>query len=170
MTAPEPGVVGTPPRPLAFSEGQLREVRRLQALYPERRAALLPVLRMAQETFGYLSPAVEVYVAALFDLTPAHVHEVVTFYTLFFQRPVGRHVVAVCHNLSCTLRGAEDAIAYLQERLGIAAGETTADGRVTLLRVECLCACEIAPMMQLDDEYVGPLTRETIDRALEGLR
>jgi NADH-quinone oxidoreductase subunit E len=161
-----------PPAPdaaVAFSAAQLAEVRRLQALYPDRQAALLPVLRMAQETFGFISPAVEVYVGELFALSPAHVHEVVTFYTLFFQRPVGRHVLAVCHNLSCSLRGAEDVIVYLQERLGIEAGETTADGRVTLLRVECLCACEAAPMMQVDDAYVGPLDRATIDRTLEGL-
>ena len=155
---------------IAFSDGQLQEVRRLQALYPERRAALLPVLRMAQESFGYLSPEVQVYVASLFELTPAHVHEVVTFYTLFFQRPMGRHILAVCHNLSCSLRGAEDVIAHCRERLGIEAGETTPDGRVTLLRVECLCACEIAPMMQVDDAYVGPLTRARVDAILESLR
>jgi NADH-quinone oxidoreductase subunit E len=159
-----------PAGPIRFSDVQLDEVRRLQALYPERQAALLPVLRMAQDTFGYVSPEVELYVAELFELSPAHVHEVVTFYTLFFQRPVGRHVVSVCHNLSCSLRGAEDVVAYLEERLGVEAGETTADGRVTLLRVECLCACEAAPMMQVDDAYVGPLDRGTIDRVLEGLR
>jgi NADH-quinone oxidoreductase subunit E len=155
--------------PIAFSEAQLAEVRRLQALYPDPRAALLPVLRMAQEAFGHVSPGVERYVAGLFDLAPAHVHEVVTFYTLFFQQPVGRHVLSVCHNLSCSLQGAEDAIAYLQARLGIEPGETTPDGRVTLLRVECLCACEMAPMMQVDDEYVGPLDRAQIDRILERL-
>jgi NADH-quinone oxidoreductase subunit E len=165
VTAPAP-----PGRPVAFSAAQQAEVRRLQALYPDRRAALLPVLRLAQETFGWISPELEVHVAGLFDLSPAHVHEVVTFYTLFFRQPVGRHVISVCHNLSCSLLGAEDAIAYLQERLGIAPGETTPDGRVTLLRVECLCACEQAPMMQVDEEYVGPLTRATIDRVLEGLR
>ena len=160
------GVVGTPP---LFDDAQLAEVRRLQALYPERRAALLPVLRMAQETFGYVSHAVEAYVASLFDLSPAHVHEVVTFYTLFFQQPVGRHVVAVCHNLSCTLMGAEGLIQHLEERLQIEAGETTPDGRVTLFRVECLCACEQAPMMQVDDDYVGLLTREKVDQVLGGL-
>jgi NADH-quinone oxidoreductase subunit E len=163
-----------PTRPPAgsrrFSDAQVAEVRRLQALYPEPQAALLPVLRMAQDTFGYVSPEVEVSVAELFGLSPAHVHEVVTFYTLFFQRPVGRHVISVCHNLSCSLRGAEDVVAYLQERLGIEPGETTPDGRVTLLRVECLCACEAAPMMQVDAAYVGPLDRGTIDRVLEGLR
>jgi NADH-quinone oxidoreductase subunit E len=163
-------VTRSPAGPIRFSDVQLDEVRRLQALYPERQAALLPVLRMAQDTFGYVSPEVEVYVAELFELSPAHVHEVVTFYTLFFQRPVGRHVISVCHNLSCSLRGAEDVVAYLEERLGVEAGETTADGRVTLLRVECLCACEAAPMMQVDETYVGPLDRGTIDRLLEGLR
>jgi NADH-quinone oxidoreductase subunit E len=156
--------------PVIFSDEQLRRVRELQATYPDKRGALLPVLRLAQETFGWVSPEVETYVAGLFDLAPAHVHEVATFYTLFYKRPVGRHVVAVCHNLSCALLGAEDVIAYLQERLGIDAGETTPDGRVTLLRVECLCACEVAPMMQVDDDYVGPLTREKIDQVLEGLR
>ncbi len=158
------------PRTIAFSEAQLREVAALQALYPDRRAALLPVLRMAQETFGWISPEVEVYVAGLFDLPPAHVHEVVTFYTLFFRRPVGRHVLSVCHNLSCSLLGAEELIAYLEERLGIEAGETTPDGRITLLRVECLCACELAPMMQVDGEYVGPLTRARVDALLAGLQ
>jgi NADH-quinone oxidoreductase subunit E len=168
MSAPAPAT--RPPGPVRFSDAQLAEVRRLQALYPERQAALLPVLRMAQDTFGFLSPATEVYVAELFEMSPAHVHEVVTFYTLFFQQPVGRHVISVCHNLSCSLRGAEDVVAYLQERLGVSAGETTPDGRVTLLRVECLCACEAAPMMQVDEEYVGPLDRGAIDRVLEGLR
>jgi NADH-quinone oxidoreductase subunit E len=161
-----PEVVGA----IAFSAAQLRRVRELQALYPDRRGALLPVLRFAQETVGWVSPEVETYVAGLFGLSPAHVHEVVTFYTLFLKKPVGRHTLSVCHNLSCALLGAEDVIAYLQERLGIEAGETTPDGRVTLLRVECLCACEVAPMMQVDDDFVGPLTRERIDQVLGGLR
>ena len=169
MSAPAP-VTRPAAGPIRFSDAQLGEVRRLQALYPERQAALLPVLRMAQETFGHISLEVEAYVGELFELSPAHVHEVVTFYTLFFQRPVGRHVIAVCHNLSCSLRGAEDVIAYLEQRLGVEAGETTADGRVTLLRVECLCACEVAPMMQVDETYVGPLDRRAIDRVLEEIR
>ena len=161
-----PEIVGA----IAFSEAQLRRVRELQAMYPDRRGALLPVLRFAQEIFGWISPEVETYVAGLFELSPAHVHEVVTFYTLFLKKPVGRHVLSVCHNLSCSLLGAEDVIGYLEERLGIGAGETTPDGRVTLLRVECLCACEVAPMMQVDDDFVGPLTRARIDQVLEGLR
>ena len=153
-----------------FTPYQLAEVRRLQALYPDKRAALLPVLHLAQEAFGYLSLEVEEYVATLFDLSPAHVHEVVTFYTLFFTTPKGRHVISVCHNLTCHLLGAREVLAYLKAKLGVDAGETTKDGRVTLLSVECLCACEMGPMMQVDDRYEGHLTPEKIDRILERLR
>jgi NADH-quinone oxidoreductase subunit E len=156
------------PRP-RFSAEQLAEVRRLQARYPEPRAALLPVLSMAQETFGAISLEVEEYVAELFGLSPAHVHEVVTFYTLFFRERPGRHVLSVCHNLSCHLAGAPQILAHLQRRLGIGVGETTPDGRVTLLSVECLCACEHAPMMQVDDRYEFDLTPDKVDRLLERL-
>lgn len=155
---------------IEFSAPQLAEVRRLQSLYPDRRAALLPVLHLAQDTFDHISLAVEEYVASLFDLTPAHVHEVVTFYTMFFQRPKGRHVVAVCHNLSCHLAGAPRILEHLRGRLGVEAGETTEDRRITLLAVECLCACERAPMMQVDDRYEFDLTPDKVDRILESLR
>jgi NADH-quinone oxidoreductase subunit E len=155
---------------VAFTAPQLDEVRRLQGLYPDRRGALLPVLHMAQETWGWISLDVEAYVAGLFDLSPAHVHEVVTFYTLFHQAPKGRHVVAVCHNLSCHLGGAQNILAHLRRRLSIEVGETTADGRVTLQAVECLCACEAAPMAQVDDRYELNLTPDKVDRILEGLR
>ncbi len=160
---------GAPAR-VAFSTEQLAEVMRLQGLYPDKRGALLPVLHMAQETFGWISLEVEEYVAGLFELSPAHVHEVVTFYTLYFQQPKGRHVVAVCHNLSCYLAGSRDILAHVKQRLGIDVGETTDDGRVTLQSVECLCACEAAPMMQVDDRYELSLTPEKVDRILEGLR
>ncbi len=154
---------------IAFTPSQLEEVRRLQTLYPDKRAALLPVLHMAQESFGYISLPAEEYIASLFDLSPSHVHEVVTFYTLFFTKPKGRHVVSVCHNLTCHLLGAQSVISHLKEKLGVEVGETTEDGRVTLLSVECLCACEMAPMMQVDDRYEGFLTEERIHRILEAL-
>src|SRR5207247_5580734 len=153
----------------AFSADQLAEVRRLQGLYPDKRGALLPVLHLAQDTFGYVSLDVEEYVAGLFGLSPAHVHEVVTFYTLYFQRPRGRHVVAICHNLSCHLAGSPRILAHVKDRLGVDVGETTDDGRVTLQSVECLCACEHAPMMQVDDRYEFDLTPEKVDRILQGL-
>ena len=155
---------------IAFSTEQLNEVRRLQAIYPDKRGALLPVLHMAQDAVGYVSLEAEEYVASLFGLSPAHVHEVVTFYTLYFQQPKGRHVLAVCHNLSCHLAGAPLILAHVKHRLGIDVGETTEDGRITLQAVECLCACEAAPMMQVDDRYELHLTPEKCDRVLEGLR
>jgi len=160
-----PATTATP----TFSAEQLAEVRRLQALYPDARGALLPVLYMAQDTFGWISLEVEEYVAGLFGLSPAHVHEVVTFYTLYFRDRPGRHVISVCHNLSCHLAGAPSIIAHLKRRLGVEVGETTEDGRVTLLSVECLCACEAAPMMQVDDRYEMNLTSAKIDRLLDGL-
>src|SRR5215475_12474101 len=152
-----------------FSPEQLAEVRRLQGLYPDPRGALLPVLYMAQDTFGHVSLEVEAYVAGLFDLSPAHVHEVVTFYTLYFKERPGRHIVSVCHNLSCHLAGARRIIEHLKTRLGIEVGETTDDGRVTLLSVECLCACEHAPMMQVDDRYEFDLTPDRVDQLLARL-
>jgi len=162
--------MSSPPSAIQFSDAQLQEVRRLQSLYPDKRGALLPVLHMAQETFGYVSLETEEYVAELFDLSPAHVHEVVTFYTMYFQQPKGRHVVSVCHNLSCHLAGAKDMIAHVQQRLGIEPGETTDDGRITFITVECLCACESAPVMQVDDKYENNVTPDKIDRILESLR
>jgi NADH-quinone oxidoreductase subunit E len=154
---------------IEFTPQQVAEVRRLQGLYPDKRGALLPVLHMAQDTFGYISLEAEAYVAGLFELSPAHVHEVVTFYTLYFQKPKGRHVVAVCHNLSCHLAGAPKILAHVKRALGIDVGGTTDDGRVTLQSVECLCACEAAPMMQVDDRYELNLTPEKVDRILGSL-
>src|SRR6202795_3058706 len=128
--------------------GQLAEVGRLQGLYPDKQGALLPVLHLAQEAYGYVSLEVEEYVAGLFEMSPAHVHEVVTFYTLFFQKPKGRHVFSVCHNLSCHLMNAKGIIGHVEERLGVSPGETTPDGRITFLTVEGLCAREAAPMLE----------------------
>jgi NADH-quinone oxidoreductase E subunit len=153
-----------------FTREELAEVQRLQGLYPDKRGALLPVLHLAQDAFGYISLEVEERVAALFGLTAAHVHEVVTFYTLYFQQPKGRHVVSVCHNLSCHLLGAKTIVDHLTQRLGVEVGETTPDGRITLQSVECLCACEQAPMMQVDDRYLGNLTPAKVDLILGGLQ
>src|SRR5512144_2695363 len=98
-----------------FTPEQLAEVTRLMTLYPDKRGALLPVLHLAQDTFGWVSLEVEEYVAGLFALSPSHVHEVVTFYTMFFRAPKGRHVVSVCHNLTCHLMGAKSIIEHLKQ-------------------------------------------------------
>ena len=124
---------------------------------------MLPVLRLIQEQQGFISSEAEEWVAQLLGVAPAHVHEVVTFYTLFHRKPIGRYHLQVCSNLSCMLRGSEQCLAVLSERLGIQPGQTTPDGRFTLSTVECLCACEIAPMLQLNDHYIGPLTPQLLD-------
>jgi len=139
------------------------EAEAIVAKYEQKRAAMLPVLRLVQERFGCVFLEAEEWVGKLLDVAPSHVHEVVTFYTLYHQKPVGRYHVQVCRNIACALRGAEGSIASLSERLGIAPGETTPDGTYTLSTVECLCACEAGPMMQVNDQYVGPITAQVID-------
>ena len=135
--------------------------------YEQKRAAMLPVLHLVQERFGMISPDAEVWVGALLGVAPAHVHEVVTFYSLYHQQPVGRTHVQVCRGIACALGGVEGRLAALSERLGIAPGQTTADGRYTLSAVECLCACEVAPVMQVNEQYVGPITPDVIDALLK---
>jgi NADH-quinone oxidoreductase subunit E len=108
--------LGAPPTVQQLADAMQLPVRKIRII---KRGALLPVLHMAQATFGWISLPTEEYVAGLFDLSPAHVHEVVTFYTLYFQQPKGRHVVAVCHNLSCYLAGAKDLLAHVKSRLGV---------------------------------------------------
>ncbi len=143
-----------------------QEAEEIIARYERKPAAMLPVLRLVQGSLGHITPEAEAWVGELLAVSPAHVHEVVTFYSLFHQQPVGRTHLQVCRNIACALRGAEDCLAALSERLGIKPGETTADGRFTLSTVECLCACEAAPVMQVNDRYVGPITRETIETLL----
>ena len=135
----------------------------LLARYEQKRAAMLPVLRLVQERFGHISAQAEDWVGRLLEVAPSHVHEVVTFYTLYYQRPVGTYHVQVCTNIACALRGGQDQLKAIAGRLGIQPDQTSADGRYTLSTVECLCACEAAPVMQVNDRYVGPVSAEVID-------
>ena len=139
------------------------------ARYDQKQAAMLPLLHLIQEQVGRIPPEGEYWVSEKLGVALAHVREVVTFYTMFRTKPVGRCHLQVCTNLPCVLRGAEQVVAYLKERLGIDVGETTPDGKFTLSTVECLCACEIAPVAQVNDDYVA-LDRETIDRILDEAR
>jgi len=139
---------------LAALEPQAREI--IQR-YDEPRAAALPLLWLVQENFGYISSEAEFWVGSLLGLAVSHVREVVSFYTMFRTRPAGRRELRVCTSLPCLLRGAEDVLDQLKDRLNIGPGETTPGGELTLTEVECLCACEIAPMAQLDEQFVGPL-------------
>ncbi len=145
-----------------------RDVAAIVQRYPPERkgAAILPVLRAAQELFGHLSPEVQRLAAARLGVSPARVDEVATFYAMFSTRPVGRHVVELCTNVSCCLTGAEPIWAHLRKKLGVKPGETTADGRITLREVECLGSCGTAPAMLVDDEMYERLTIEKVDEIL----
>jgi len=137
--------------------------------YPQKRGALLPALHIVQEAVGHVTPEAARELAALFDLRPPEVMEVVHFYNMFYDRPQGRHHVHVCTNLPCSLRGARRLVRALEAHLGIEAGETTKDGRITLGHEECLGACAYAPMMRVDDEYHEDLDVEEAKRILDGL-
>ncbi len=148
-------------------------VQRIIARYPEgkQKSALLPVLHLAQAEFGgWLSTETMDYVAGLLDLKPIEVYEVATFYTMFNLKPVGKCVLEVCRTGPCWLRGSEDIIAYINEKLGITDGETSADGMFTLKTVECLASCGTAPVMQVGDHYIENLSCDNMDDVLNRLR
>lgn len=155
---------------IKFSEEKLKEVAEIVARYPEgkQKSALIPVLHLAQQEFGgWLSTATMDYVASVLDLKPIEVYEVVSFYTMFHTKPVGKNVFYVCRTGPCMLKGSDQLIAYIGEKLGIAPGETTADGMFTLLDVECIGACGYAPVMQLGKTYREFLTPEKVDQIVE---
>jgi NADH-quinone oxidoreductase subunit E len=156
-----------------FSEQQLSKVREIIDRYPagKQKSAVIPLLHMAQEEFGgWLSSESMDYVASLLSIAPIEVYEVATFYSMYNLKPVGKFLFEVCQTGPCMLRGSDDIINYIKEKLGIAVGETTADGMFTLKTVECLGACGYAPMMQLGKFYREHLTPEKVDQIIEECR
>jgi NADH-quinone oxidoreductase subunit E len=139
------------------------------ARYPRRRGALLPALHLVQQELGHVGRETAVELAAIFEIEPVDVMEVVTFYNMFHSEPTGRHHVCVCTNLPCSLRGARDLLRALEAHLGIRSGETTPDARITLEHEECLGACAYAPMMRIDDTYHEDLDVEQAKRILAEL-
>jgi NADH-quinone oxidoreductase subunit E len=143
------------------------EIARLVGLYEHRQSALLPALFVAQQEHGYLSPEALAAVAEALDLPLSEVTSVASFYSLLYLRPVGRHVIQVCTNLACMLNGCGAVVRRFGERLGVAPGETTADGRFTLRTVECLAACEEAPAVLVDEDRWPRVGPDDVDRLLE---
>jgi len=152
-----------------FSPENLKRVEDLRQHYPHSQALVLPVLWLAQEQFGSISTETMRYVADLLRVPFSHILGVVTFYTMFHQKPTGKHHIEVCTNISCMLRGSGILLQYLEQKLGIKAGETTADGKWTISEVECMGACGGAPMCAVGEEYHENLTTEKLDRVLAGL-
>jgi NADH-quinone oxidoreductase E subunit len=152
-----------------FSTQALEEYERVLAQYPLKRAAIMPVLWIAQREFGYLSPEVQQYVADLMGFPLAWVSGVASFYTMYYKKPIGKYHIQVCTNVSCMLRGSDEIVRAVEERLGIGLGETTADGRFSLDEVECLASCGTAPMMQVNEDYHENLTPDSTIKLLDRL-
>ena len=155
---------------IEFSQQRLNKVNEIIGRYPEgkHKSALLPVLHLAQEEFGgWLDVPTMDYVAELLDITPIEVYEVASFYSMYNLKPVGKYLFEVCQTGPCMLRGSDDIINYIKNKLNIGVGETTVDGLFTLKTVECLGACGYAPMMQFGKTYREHLTKEKIDKIIE---
>lgn len=158
---------------IKFSDEALAKAKKIIARYPEGRqkSALLPVLHLAQSEFdGWLSVPVMDYVASLLSIKPIEVYEVATFYTMFNTEPVGKCVIEVCQTGPCWLRGSNEIIKHVKDRLDIGVGETTADGMFTLKAVECLGSCGTAPMLQCGADFHENLTNEKVDELIDKWR
>ena len=151
---------------MTFTNLEPRAAEILQ-LYEQPKAAMLPMLWLVQEEQGYVSPEAEVWVGEILGVTRSQVREAVSFYNMYHTQPVGRREIRVCTSLPCLLRGSAEVMKQVQERLQVAPGETTPGQEVTLTEVECLCACEMSPMCQLDETFVGPLDEKTLDTVLQ---
>ncbi|MCH7506592.1 MAG: NAD(P)H-dependent oxidoreductase subunit E [Proteobacteria bacterium] len=156
-----------------LTEKTLATIDHWLAKFPQdkKRSALIQSLMAAQvQNGGWITPELTAAVAAYLDLPPVWAHEVVSFYTLFCDQPVGRHKVNICTNISCWLRGAQDLLAHVEKKLGVTVGETTQDKRISLIREEeCLAGCCGAPMMVVDGHYFENLDIEKMDVILDAL-
>ena len=159
------------PNSVAFTPERLVKVNEIIARYPEGRqkSALLPVLHVAQEQWGWVSSEVMDYVADILSIKPVEVYEVATFYTMYHLEPVGKHVIEYCRTGPCCLMGADDVYGHLKKKLGIETGQTTEDGLFTLKEVECLAACGWGPVFQIREKYYMNLTNEKVDEIIDEL-
>lgn len=145
----------------------IRLIQDLQKKYPEKRSALIPALHLAQAEKGYLPRETQDEVAALFDIDPNEVNSIVTFYDMFFEEPVGKHIIHVCKNVSCMLRGGDELLRNLCSHLKVEPRKPTADGEFTIIPSECLGACDRAPMMLVDEKVIGPVNGADFDKILK---
>lgn len=149
-----------------LTERTKNAILELQKKYPQKRSALIPALHMAQAEVGYLPRETQNEVAELFNLDPNEVNGIVTFYDMFYEKPVGKHIIHACKNVSCMLRGADGVFTSLCHKLQVAPGETSSDGAFTVVPSECLGACDLAPMLLVDDKVVGHVKEADLDRIL----
>lgn len=155
---------------VSFSDAVMKEFKNVLTRYPTKRAALLPALHLAQREFEWLPRDVLEYVGELLELPYSEVYDTASFYTMFKLKPTGKYHLQVCHTLSCALRGAGHICEHIEEKYGIGNGEVTADGKLSLVKVECLGSCGTAPVVQVNDDYHENLTIEELDRLIDGLK
>jgi NADH-quinone oxidoreductase subunit E len=149
-------------------EAELRErMEAIAARFPQRLSALIPILYLLQRQHGHVTKAGMELAAEVLGTTPAYVDSVASFYTMLYRQPVGKYVLQVCKTLPCALMGAEQVIAYLEEKLGIKPGETTSDQLFTLETVECLASCHVAPLMMVNEVYKVHLDRAKLDAVID---
>jgi NADH-quinone oxidoreductase E subunit len=146
------------------------QIQEIAAGYPQSRSAVLPALRLAQEQYGWLSPEALREVADALDLTPAYCQAVASFYDMFHMKPVGRHLVEVCTNISCALVGAQQVLDAFESELGVRTGETTEDGDVTLRALECAGGCGWGTVVAIDHRYREPVRPEDVPTIVSELR
>ncbi len=146
------------------------EAEKIVAKYDQKRAAVLTLLHFAQSKIGHVTPEAEAWAAKWSGVPVVHVREVVTFYSMYHQKPAGRHHIRFCTSTSCMLRGCESLLGHLKKKLKVENHGVTADGKFSLEEAECLCACEGAPMMQVGDDYHLDLTEKKIDEILDKLK
>lgn len=155
---------------LRFTEQDMNNIEAICQRYPDRKAATLPVLHLAQKKFGFISDESVRVVAEALKLPVAHVLNVATFYTMYNKKPVGKYHIQVCTNISCALMGSREIFRHLSMKLNIAAGETTEDEMFTLQEVECLGSCGTAPTIQINEQYFENMTVEKTDALIESLK
>jgi NADH-quinone oxidoreductase E subunit len=146
------------------------EIQKAATRYPQRRSAVMPALRLAQERYGWLSPEALREVADALDLTPAYCQAVASFYDMYHLEPIGRHLLEVCTNVSCALVGAQQVLEAFEEELGVHAGETTEDGEVTLRTIECAGGCGWGTVVAVDHRYREPVRPEDVPGIVEEVR
>lgn len=165
---PSQRATGDPDGPL-FADEYKDRFEKILTRYPNKRAALLPALNLAQEVRGWLAPETLTRVAELLDLTPAYVRSVASFYTMFSTRPRGKYLIQVCAGIGCDLCGAEGVTERLLEATGTRLGETSQDGRYTVMEVECLGGCGFATMVQVNDRVCENIKAEDVEGLLKEL-
>ena len=152
-----------------LSEDAKQKIQGLRKVYETNQSALIPALHVAQGDQGWLSEETQREVAEVLELSAQEVRGVVSFYTMFLQKPAGKYLLQVCRNLSCSLRGGHRLTKQLEDKLQIKQGETTTDGKFTLIEVECLGSCGTAPVMMVNDKYVEDLTPQALDKMIAEL-